>query len=95
MSAHRDHSRLEWLELLLCLGQKVNVNFQTVFVFQSVDWEKHLIWVSVSGTSASHHKYFGSRFLNISLKYLLFSRPHMLKALFNIQAGEGSYLDGS
>ena len=36
---------------------------------------------------------FGSRFLKIYLLELLFSRAHILRTLFNIQVGEGSYVD--
>ena len=37
----------------------------------------------------------GSRFLKIYFLDLLFSRAHILRALLNIQAGEGSHLDGA
>ena len=33
-----------------------------------------------------------SRFSQIYFLYLLFGRAHILRTLFNIQAGEGSYL---
>ena len=37
---------------------------------------------------------FGSRFLKIYFLNLLLSRGHILRTLFNIQAGKGSCLDG-
>ena len=38
---------------------------------------------------------FGSRILMIYSLDLLFSTAHILRTLFNIRAGEGSYLDGA
>ena len=37
---------------------------------------------------------FGTRFLRIYFVDLLFGRAHILRTLSNIQAGEGSCLDG-
>ena len=38
---------------------------------------------------------FDSRFLKIYFLDLLFSRAHIVRTLLNIQAKEGSYLDGA
>ena len=47
------------------------------------------------GTPTQIINKFGSRFLKIYLLDLLSGRAHILRTLFNIQAGEGSCLDGA
>ena len=47
------------------------------------------------GPPTSNYQYFCSRFLKIYFLDLLYSRAHIFRTLFNIQAGEGSCLDGT
>ena len=49
----------------------------------------------MAGISTSHYKYFWRQIFIIYFLDLLLSRTHTLKALFNIQAVEGSCLIGA
>ena len=88
----RDHSRLEQLELLLFLIVSVDSTW-----FLSSSQLRYSIKFEFECPLLQHPiiSIFGSRFLKIYFLDLIFSRAHISRTLFNIQAGEGSSLDGA